>query len=145
MDGRFETFTVLISKINRNIRKIKNREMSDHDLKGAHIFCLYYLYLFGALTSTDLCDRCEEDKATISRAIAHLEAEGYITCETLGTKRYNSPLLLTKKGEQAGQTVVKKVNRVLDEVSVGLTEEERIAFYRSLEIISDNLEKISKD
>ena len=34
---------------------------------------------------------------------------------------------------------------VLDTVSVGLTEEERIAFYRSLSIISESLDAVAKN
>ena len=33
---------------------------------------------------------------------------------------------------------------MLDEISVGLTEEERISFYRSLAIISDSLDALAK-
>ena len=73
MQERFETFTVLINRISRNIRKIKNREMAEYHLRSAHISCLYYLYKEGKLTSTALCERCEEDKATISRALEYLE------------------------------------------------------------------------
>ena len=76
MTERFETFTVLIAKISRNIRKIKNQEMAEYDLRSSHISCLYYLYCTDKLTATELCDRCEEDKATISRSrkerISHL-------------------------------------------------------------------------
>ena len=55
MEQRFETFTVLITKINRNIRKIKNREMAEYNLKSPHISCLYFIYLSGGLTATELC------------------------------------------------------------------------------------------
>lgn len=143
MNNRFETFTVLIAKISRNIRKIKNQEMADYDLRSPHISCLYYLYSSKGLTATDLCERCEEDKATISRSLGYLENEGYLTCESKSAKRYKSPLLLTEKGKSAGKKIADKIDRVLDEISIGLTEEERIAFYRSLSIISDGLEVIS--
>ena len=73
MNERFERFTVLITKISRNIRKIKNKEMADYDLRSPHVSCLYYLYVSESLTATDLCERCEEDKATISRSIDFLE------------------------------------------------------------------------
>ena len=66
MKERFETFTVLIAKISRNIRKIKLQEMQEYNLKNSHISCLYYLYVSNGLTATELCERCEEDKATIS-------------------------------------------------------------------------------
>ena len=99
MNERFERFTVLITKISRNIRKIKNKEMADYDLRSPHVSCLYYLYVSESLTATDLCERCEEDKATISRSIDFLEKNGYIVCQSAKAKRYKAPLVLTEKGE----------------------------------------------
>ena len=144
MKERFETFTVLIAKINRNIRKIKNREMAEYDLRSQHISCLYYLYLYESVTATELCEKCEEDKATISRSLDYLEKNGYLMSDTKCRKKYRSPLVLTEKGKEVGQKICEKVNRVLDEVSVALKDGERIAFYRSLSIISDCLEKCAE-
>ena len=144
MEERFGTFTVLINRIRRNIRKIKNFEMAEYNLRSPHISCLYYLYRFNGLTATDLCERCEEDKATISRSLDYLEKNGYLICETKSVKRYKSPLILTEKGELVGKKISEKIDRVLEDISVGLTEEERTQFYRSLSIISDSLEKVAK-
>ena len=44
MKERFETFTLLLSKINRSIRKIKTEEMEEFNLKCPHVYCLYYLH-----------------------------------------------------------------------------------------------------
>ena len=143
MQERFETFTVLINKISRSIRKIKNQEMADDNLRSGHVSCLYYLYRLDKATATDLCEHCEEDKATISRALEYLETNGFITRET-DTKRYKSPILLTHKGREAGEKIANKINGVLDRISGTLTEEERIAFYRSLSVISESLEAVSK-
>ena len=142
MKERFETFTVLINRISRNIRKIKNQEMAEYDLRSAHVSCLYYLYTDPSATATDLCERCEEDKATISRALDFLEINGYITGES--KKKYKCPIVLTEKGQLVGKKITEKINIVLDEISERLTEEERVAFYRSLSIISDSLEAVSK-
>lgn len=144
MQERFEIFTVLINRISRNIKKIKNQEMAEYNLRSAHVSCLYYIYTLKGATATDLCERCEEDKATISRALDYLDANGYITREVESTKRYKSPLLLTSKGKEVGKKIADKISGVLDTISVGLTNEERVAFYRSLAIISDSLEAISK-
>lgn len=144
MDGRFETFTVLINRISRNIRKIKNHEMAEHKLRSAHISCLYYLYMVNGLTATELCERCEEDKATISRSLEYLEQNSYLTCPSASGKRYKAPLLLTEKGTLIGKTIADKIDAVLTEISSGLTEDERIAFYRSLTIISDSLDTVAK-
>ena len=142
MEERFEKFTTLIAKISRNIKKIKNREMSRYALKSAHISCLYYLYTEGELTPKDLTERCEEDKATISRSLEYLEKEGYLICGSKSEKKYKMPIVLTEKGQTFGKTIADKIDRVLDTVSVGLSEEERLEFYRSLTIVSDALEAI---
>ena len=144
MKERFETFTVLINRISRNIRKIKNQEMAEYNLRSAHVSCLYYIYTLNSATATDLCERCEEDKATISRALDYLDTNGYITREVESAKRYKSPLLLTDKGKEVGKKIADKISGVLDKISAGLTEEERVAFYRSLAIISESLDAVSK-
>ncbi|MBQ3000225.1 MAG: MarR family transcriptional regulator [Oscillospiraceae bacterium] len=141
MEARFETFTVLINRISRNIRKIKNQEMAEYHLRSAHISCLYYLYITTGLTATELCERCEEDKATVSRSIDYLEAEGYLLCEK---KRYKSPLLLTQKGQEVGKKIADKIALVLEEISDGLSEEERLSFYRSLSVISGSLDAVAQ-
>lgn len=142
MQERFETFTVLINRINRNIRKIKNQEMAEYNLRSAQISCLYYIYTLNKATATDLCERCEEDKATISRALDYLETNGYISREVESAKRYKSPLSLTDKGLEVSNKIADKINNVLDTISDRLTEKERIDFYRSLSIISDSLERV---
>lgn len=144
MEERFETFTVLINRISRRIRKIKNQEMEEYGLRSPQISCLYYLYVTEGLTATDLCERCEEDKATISRALETLETNGYLTCKSLHPKRYKTPLLLTPKGREAGEKIAHKISRVLDRVSGSLTEEERISFYQSLFKISESLDKLAE-
>ena len=140
MKERFETFTVLINKISRNVKKIKNQEMAEYGLRSTHVSCLYYLYSKRSVTATELCEKCEEDKATISRSLDFLESNGYLTCDAKHAKRYRSPLVLTEKGMEAGKRITDKVNRVLEKTGIGLTEEERAAFYRYLSIISRNLE-----
>ena len=144
MTARFETFTVLINRISRNIRKIKNQEMAEYGLRSAHVSCLYYLYCSNGLTSTDLCERCEEDKATISRAIEYLEQNNYITCQSKSAKRYKSPIVLTEKGEIVAKKISDKISGVLDEISADLPNEERAAFYKSLTVISESLDMVSK-
>ena len=143
MKARFETFTVLINRISRNIRKIKNQEMAEYKLRSVHISCLYYLYSANGLTSTELCERCDEDKATISRAVDYLKKNGFLTCESKTVKRYKSPIVLTNMGAEVGKKIADKIDGVLDEISVELTEEERVAFYRSLSIISESLEAVA--
>lgn len=144
MHERYETFTVLINRISRNIKKIKIQAMADYQLRSAHVSCLYYLYTGNGATATELCERCEEDKATISRALEYLETNGYLTCECQSAKRYKSPLVLTEKGRMVGKIIADRIEGVLQTISGKLSEEERAIFYRSLAVISDSLEDVTK-
>ena len=141
MQERFETFTVLINRISRDIRRIKNQEMAAYHLRSAHVSCLYYIYSLEGVTAAELCEHCEEDKATISRAVDYLETNGFLLRDA-GAKRYKSPLLLTEKGRDTGKRIAEKIDGVLETISHALTEEERIEFYRSLSTISRSLEAI---
>lgn len=145
MNERFETFTVLINRISRNIRKIEIQSMSEYDFRSSHCSCLYYLFTLGSMTAVELCEHCEEDKATISRAVSYLEEKGYLSCDSKSAKRYKSPLSLTEKGMEAGKHMAMKLEKVLAESNSGMTIEELSAFYRSLSIISKNLESIAKN
>lgn len=142
MQERFKTFTVLITKINRSIRRIKTEEMAEFDLKSPHVSCLYYLYKAQTLTAKELCDICEEDKAAVSRSIEYLETNGYVTCNSKMQKRYRTPLELTEKGREIGARIVERIDRILGAASEGLDEAERLVMYRSLALISENLQKL---
>ncbi|MDD6855319.1 MAG: MarR family transcriptional regulator [Oscillospiraceae bacterium] len=140
MDERFETFTVLINQISRSIRRIKAEQMESINLKGPHVSCLYYLSKNGPLTAAELCDRCEEDKAAVSRSLEYLEQNGYLQIPE--GKRYRRPLVLTQKGAAAGAEVSRRIDSIVALASCDVLEEDRLAMYRALSIISKNLEKI---
>ncbi|MEE0610743.1 MAG: MarR family transcriptional regulator [Oscillospiraceae bacterium] len=106
--------------------------------------CLYYIYSLDGVTSAELCEHCEEDKATISRALDYLETNGFIVRDSDRVKRYRNPLRLTEKGQEVGKRIAEKIGAVLDTVSRTLTEDERAALYRSLSAISRSLNAIAQ-
>ena len=145
MEQRFETFTVLIMKINRNIHKIKMKEMADFNLKTSHVSCLFYLYKAGSLTAKEISTVCDENKAAVSRAIKYLEEHGFIKCDSSAKKRYNAHLSLTEKGVEVAKKVSNKIDSVLEKSSLGVSIEERKIMYKCLSIINENLTKISEE
>ncbi len=137
MKDRLETFTGLITRISRSIRRIKNQEMEAYNLKGPQVFCLYYLCSEDGLCAAELCARCGEDKATISRALSELESGGFITSDG----GYRGALHLTEKGAHAAGLIEDKIHAVF--ARAGLTEEERETFYRQLASICAQLERMA--
>ena len=142
MEERFETFTILIARISRSIKRIKSEEMAEFRLKGPHVSCLYYLSLSDGMTASALCERCDEDKAAISRSLDDLEKNGYIACASSAGKRYKSPIRLTERGRGVSHAVGEKIARIVNAASEGLSEAERQTMYRALTLISENLETI---
>ena len=51
---------------------------------------------------------------------------------------------LTEKGKQVAGEILSKINGILGEMNDGLTEEEREAFYHSLAVISEGLDRVAK-
>ena len=142
MEERFRTFTVLITKIYRAIRKIKSEETEEYGLSNPHVSCLYYLYKEESLTLKELMDICLEDKAALSRATGFLEKNGFIVCNSTQKKRYNSSFKLTELGTMVAESLAKKIDCILDVASVGIEEGERETLYKCLNIISSNLDSV---
>lgn len=142
MEERYETFTVLIARINRSIKRVKSAEMAEFQLKGPYVSCLYYLSLTDGLTAAAICERCDEDKAAISRSLDDLEKSGYITCESSTGRRYRAPLHLTERGRAVCRGINERIDRIVDSASQGLSEAERKSMYRALTLISENLEQM---
>ena len=149
MKERFETFTVLIASISRSIRRLKAEETAEFNLKSPHVSCLYYLYKAETMTAAEICEVCDEDKAAVSRSILYLEQNGFLTRTAkptgqpgTGGKHYRIPLTLTDKGREAAAKLVTRIDRVLDAVADGVSEEERVILYRVLTRIDRNLAEI---
>lgn len=145
MQEEFEKLTVLINRMNRNIKRIKSREMAEYGLRGAQISCLQYLCDHDGAIASNLCEECDEDKATVSRALNYLEANGFIIRRAESAKRYKCSLHLTTKGREAGKKINEMNRYVLNAIGDGLTAKEKSEIFCSLSIINNNLEMISKN
>lgn len=141
---RYRYFTALITKINRNIKRIKSEEMSEFELKGPHVSCLYYLYTTGGTTASEICEMSEDDKATISRSIDYLEEIGLVNESGTDTKKYNVTLSLTEKGLEVAGKIAQKIERILDIAGTQIKDKKRKVMYECLMSINENLENIVK-
>ena len=145
MQEKFKLFYSLISKINKNIRRIKTEIMLEHDIKCPHVSTLYYLYAEGEMTLKQLCDVCKEDKSAISRSIASLEKNGLVNSQEEG--KYKNKLSLTQKGLEIGKEISAKIDTAIEFAVQGLGVEDRDIIYAGLGVIANNLGKfkISKE
>ena len=138
MIQRFDAFVSGITACYKYIQRIKSMEMTEFGLKGTHVMCLYYLRRNPAgLTAAQLCGLCAEDKAAISRTVSELRSRGYIT--TLSEKAYRAMLTLTAAGQELARKFDQLIEGWVTAGGDGLTNEERVDFYKSLSAIAENL------
>lgn len=144
MTDSFEQLTSGVTRIYKRIRKIKRLHMDPIGLKGTHVMCIHYLYTHPeGLTGTELCRKCREDKAGISRILSDLEDAGMIYYQdTENGKKYRAKALLTKEGVSYGTKINTYIARAVVAGGNGLNASDTEVFYRVLFTIADNLEEL---
>ena len=137
---RFEKFTLLIDGIHKSINKIKFDTAPYLGVKSVHVFWVYQLSLHPeGLTSAEIAAVSMVDKSLISREIAALKKDGYVECEDTGKKRnYNARITLTDKGRELAEKITKEAIYVQSAVDVGISDEELMGFYSTLEKLYAN-------
>ena len=118
--------------------------MMELGLKGTDVMCLFNLMRNNdGLTSAQLSILCMEDKAAVSRAVSRLSGNGLITLEDSGDKRrYRSKIKLSDKGRRTAEEMEILIENAVMKGGEGLTEQERVLFYKALETISRNLQNM---
>lgn len=147
MESRFEQFTMVISGINRYIQKLERNEMIKRGYKGAFAQYLAVLKRFeDGLTSTELCEVCDKDKAAVSRIIAEMEEKGLVSREHKNIRTYRSKIVLTEKGRNTADYVAERAKAAISAVSDGVMDEnQREVFYSTLDVLYKNLQKVSRE
>ena len=70
-----------------------------------------------------------------------LETEGLLLRE----RAYRAPLKLTEQGREMAHKLTELTTRAVEQAGKGLTEENREIFYAALDLIANNLQRISED
>lgn len=146
MVDRFERFSFAISEISRYWHKIASDELKPYGLKGPYAVYFTALYRFPeGLTASRLGELCSRDKSDVSRAVTLLEGKGLIVKGSESGNLYRAKIRLTESGRAIAEHINRRAKLAVDLAGSGLTDADREAMYRSLEIIVSNLQKLSKD
>ena len=147
MLNRFAKFSFSISEIDRCWHKLAVTEMAKYELNSPHAVYLNTLYEANpeGVTAAQLAELCGKNKADVSRMIGILEKKGLVQKVAVGTNMYRAKLLLTAEGKQAAEHVRKRAAVAVELAGSGLSNEERDTFYKALGLITENLQKLSKE
>ena len=145
MIKRYELFSSSVACLSRDIQQIERMEMAKFGLKGPHAQCLLAMLRHPeGITSALLCERCDKDKAAISRTVSELEEAKMIRRENRNGSRYRAALYLTEQGRAAADAVSRRAIMAVEAAGKGLSDAQREVFYQVMHIISDNLHAICK-
>lgn len=146
MVQNFENFVNLINTAYKDIQKIKSYEVNGLGLKSSHVMCMFYLAQADeGLTLNELCEKCKEDKAAVSRNIAFLSSKGYVAVAENEMQKYNLRNVLTNEGKAAYEMLKVTMSEAVDRFSKGLSNKEKESFYRYLGKIIENFEKFFEE
>lgn len=143
MIDRFARFSLLISEIYRYWHKIIAFEMEKYGLKSScGIYLIALEYHAEGITAAQLSEICGRNKADVSRAVAELEKKGFLAKEG---GYYRALLQLTAKGKKAAKELCDRASKGVDEGGKGLSPEQRVVLYETLEQITANLKELSQE
>ena len=95
------------------------------------------------MTSAQLVEIGDRDKAAISRVVAEMEEKGLVKRLTTGDHQYRAAIVLTVEGRRAAEYVAERATTIVSKAVEGLTDEARGTMYASLELICSNLQNMT--
>ena len=145
---RFNRFIQLIEGIHKNVTRIKHSYSPQMGVKSVHLFWLYELMAHTeGLTAAALAAKSNVDRSLISREIEELQKGGYVEVGVGGgekRKNYNSRIRLTERGVELAKNISTVALAVQSAADMGVSEQELVSFYSTLEKIHTNLATIAE-
>ena len=143
--SRFMQFSALLNSAQGSINRMKRQNMEAFDLGPAHTMCLNLLYQHpDGITKARLAELCEVDKAQISRVISELQKKELVAIPDL-EKRYKHKVSLTDKGLGVARQISSIILSINEYVSDSIPQEQIDVFYKTFNIICENLKKAEKN
>ncbi len=141
MTERFTWFTMTLSRLNKQIQKLKTDGMGSFGLKAVDTLCLYQLDREESMSFSQLVQSCQLDPALVSRTLRDLSKIGMV--EKDGQPgRYNARYSLTPAGAQRTREIRQIIQCLQVQADQGISEDDLAVFYRVLEQLSENFEKM---
>ena len=138
-------FAALLNSAQGSINRMKRQNMEAFDLGPAHTMCLNLLYQYpDGITKARLAELCEVDKAQISRVVSELQKKELIATPDLD-KRYKHKLSLTSHGKEVSEQISRIILDINSFVSDSIPQEQIDTFYKTFNMICENLKKAEKN
>jgi DNA-binding MarR family transcriptional regulator len=128
-----------ISAIYRHMQIIISAELAPYRIGSGQYIFLMAIASGQPITQKALSEKLLIDKTTTAKAIAKLEAEGYVRREVDPADNRYQLLFLTESGHEVVPKVQEALGRVKSKTRKGISEEEYGMLIRLLKIVLHNL------
>lgn len=93
----------------------------------------------GSMSQQQLADQMQKDKNSVTKLVDALERKGFVVREQNRQDRRSNTLVLTEKAEGLKHSAKQKGISILDEMLVGISEEELRSFLVTLHKLNRNM------
>ncbi|WP_244935636.1 MarR family winged helix-turn-helix transcriptional regulator [Paenibacillus glycanilyticus] len=124
MNGQSESHGQYISAIYRHMQMLISAELAPYRIGSGQYIFLMAIANAQPATQKGLSEKLFIDKTTTAKAIAKLEAEGYVRREPDPSDNRYHLLYLTKEGQEVVPHVQEALNRVKSKTRKGISDEE---------------------
>lgn len=116
----------------------KLRQM-DVPLTPEQFILIDLLWNQGSMSQQQLADQMQKDKNSVTKLVDALERKGFVVREQNRQDRRSNTLVLTEKAEALKHGAKQKGISILDEMLVGINEEELRSFLVTLHKLNRNM------
>ena len=116
----------------------KLRQM-DVPLTPEQFILIDLLWNQGSMSQQQLADQMQKDKNSVTKLVDALERKGFVVREQNRQDRRSNTLVLTEKAEGLKQGAKQKGISILDEMLIGISEEELRTFLVTLGKLNRNM------
>ncbi len=133
-----------VARLYKLIGEVKTRRMAQFGLRGVHALCLFQL--LGSpegKTPAELAENGQIDRAQVSRVLAAL-LEARMVCRDGQPGRYRVRFVLTELGRRTAEEIRALAADVQRSVDRGVDPDDLAAFYRVMQTLCTNFEKLAR-
>lgn len=125
--------------IYRNTQIFINQKLKNHGIKsGQHDF-LYVIINNEGITQTEICNRLNVGKPTVTKAVNNLAKHGYVIRKRNIEDKRSYRLFLTNKGKEIAPMINATFDELIEVYKSNLSSEEYRQVLQGLEIILNNI------
>ena len=122
----------------------KLRQM-DVPLTPEQFILIDLLWNQGSMSQQQLADQMQKDKNSVTKLVDALERKGFVVREQNRQDRRSNTLVLTEKAEGLKPGAKQKGISILDEMLIGISEEELRSFLVTLGKLNRNMTVVESD